>query len=50
MSTLLRLVTTLAVLAGIVYGGMWALALFVQPTPHEVSVSVPPSKLGGKTP
>lgn len=50
MSTLLRLVTTLAVLAGLVYGAMWALATFVEPRPQEARMQLPPSKLAGKTP
>lgn len=48
MSTLLRLLLTLAVLAGLAFGAMWALATFVEPQPQEVRTPVPPSKLTGK--
>lgn len=48
MSTFLRLILTLAVLAGLVYGAMWALATFVEPQPQEVRAPLPPSKLTGK--
>lgn len=48
MSTLLRLVLTLAVLAGLVVGAMWALATFVEPQPQQVRLPLPPSKLTGK--
>lgn len=50
MSTLLRLVTILAVVAGLVYGAMWALATFVEPQPQQVRTPLPASKLTGKTP
>jgi hypothetical protein len=50
MSTLLRLVVTLVVLAGLVFGAMWALATFVEPRPRDVTIVVPPSKLTGKAP
>jgi hypothetical protein len=44
MPSLLRLLTVVAILCGIVYGGLYALAHFVQPKPREISVSVPPAK------
>ena len=45
MPTLFRLVTTLAVLAGIVYGVMFALVMFVEPKQAELSVKVPLEEL-----
>ena len=48
MSTFLRLVLTLAALAGLVVGAMWALAIFVEPQPQQVRTPLPPSKLSGK--
>ena len=45
MPTLFRLLIFLLLLAGIVYGAMWALALFVEPTPREITTTVPPSRL-----
>jgi hypothetical protein len=43
--TLFRFFATLAILAGLVFAAMFALANFVQPTPREMTVSIPASKL-----
>lgn len=43
--TLFRFFATIAILAGLVFAGMFALATFVKPTPREMTVSVPASKL-----
>jgi hypothetical protein len=43
--TLFRFFATLAILAGLVFAGMFALATFIQPTPREMSVAIPASKL-----
>ncbi|RUV51562.1 histidine kinase [Mesorhizobium sp. M5C.F.Ca.IN.020.29.1.1] len=48
MPTLFRFVVTLAILAGIVYGTMFALAMFVEPRKTEMSVRIPPEKLNPK--
>jgi hypothetical protein len=45
MPTLFRFVVTLTILAGIVYGAMLALAMFVEPRKAEMSVRIPPEKL-----
>lgn len=45
MPTLFRFVVTLAVLAGIVYGAMFALVMFVEPKQAELSVRIPAEKL-----
>jgi phage shock protein PspC (stress-responsive transcriptional regulator) len=44
MPSLVRLLTVIAIICGIVYGGLYALAHFVQPKPREISVTVPPDK------
>ncbi len=44
MPSLLRLLTVIAIVAAAVYGGLYALAHFVQPKPREISVSIPPDK------
>jgi hypothetical protein len=44
MPSLLRLLTVIAVIGVTVYGGLYALAHFVQPKPREMSVSIPPDK------
>jgi hypothetical protein len=41
MPSLFRFLTVLAVIAGIVYGAMYALANFVTPKPREMSVTIP---------
>jgi hypothetical protein len=43
--TLFRLVLILAVLVGVAYAGMFALATFVEPQPREMSHTLPPAKL-----
>lgn len=48
MPTLFRLLMTLAVFAGIVYGAMFALATFVHPNQGEMTVRIPPDKLNPK--
>lgn len=45
MPTLFRFVVTLLILAGIGYGVMFALVMFVEPKTAEISVRIPPSKL-----
>ncbi|MFN3687747.1 histidine kinase [Salinarimonas sp.] len=45
MPTLFRLLVIALVLGGLVYGAMWALAVFVEPTPREITTTVPPTRL-----
>lgn len=45
MPTLFRFIITIAVLAGIIYGAMFALVIFVEPKQAELSVRVPAEKL-----
>jgi hypothetical protein len=44
MPSLLRFLTVVAVLGGLIYGGIFALANFVNPKPREMTISVPPDK------
>ncbi len=44
MPSLLRFLTIVAVLVGVVFGGVYALAHFVQPKTREITVSVPPDR------
>ena len=46
--TLFRFVAILALLGGLVFGGMIALVTFVQPVPREMVETVPPSRLQPK--
>lgn len=48
MPTLFRFLAVLAVLAGLVFGGMLALVMFVQPEPREMIEVIPPSRLQPK--
>lgn len=48
MPTLFRFLVTLAVLAGIAYGAMFALVMFVEPKKAEITVRIPPEKLTPK--
>jgi hypothetical protein len=51
MPTLIRLIITLAFLAGLVYVGMFALVAFVEPTPEPVTIRIPTRDLlGGGAP
>ncbi|MEZ5871155.1 MAG: histidine kinase [Nitratireductor sp.] len=45
MPSLIRFIVFCAVLAGIVYGAMFALAIFVEPNPRELTVRIPNDKL-----
>ncbi|MEM9277397.1 MAG: histidine kinase [Pseudomonadota bacterium] len=45
MPSLLRLLFTLGVIAGLVYGSMIALTIFVEPTPREMTVKIPAKRL-----
>lgn len=48
MPTLFRFVVITAILAGIAYGTMFALVMFVEPRKGEMSVRIPPEKLNPK--
>lgn len=48
MPTLFRFLATIAILAGMVFAGMFILANFVEPTQREMSVTIPNSKLQPK--
>jgi xanthosine utilization system XapX-like protein len=43
--TLFRFLFVLAVLAGLAFGAMFALATLVEPQPREMSVTIPSSRL-----
>ena len=45
MPTLFRFLTILAVLAGMAYGAMYALAVYVEPRTGEMTVRIPPERL-----
>ncbi|MBO6813413.1 MAG: histidine kinase [Rhizobiaceae bacterium] len=45
MPSLFRLLFTLAILAGIVYGAAFALTIFVEPKQREMTVKIPAKRL-----
>lgn len=45
MPTLFRLLTILAIIAGLIYGAMYALANYVEPRKGEMMVRVPAERL-----
>jgi hypothetical protein len=44
MPSLFRFLTAVAIIVGIVYGAIFALANFVNPKPREIIVTIPPDK------
>lgn len=48
MPTLFRFLTIVAIIAGVVYGGLFALANFVKPNVAEISERVPLKKLDAR--
>jgi hypothetical protein len=44
MPSLFRFLTAVAVIVGIVYGAIYALANFVTPKPREMTVTIPPDR------
>jgi hypothetical protein len=45
MPTLIRLLVVLGLIAGLVYGGMVALVVLVEPNPREMTVRIPSERL-----
>ncbi len=45
MPTLFRLLMTLAVIAGVIYGAMLALVTYVEPKQGEMTVRIPADRL-----
>jgi hypothetical protein len=44
MPSLLRLLLVIGIIAGLIYGGIYTLAHVVEPTPREMTVTIPPDK------
>ena len=44
MPSLFRFLAFVALVAGVIYGAMFALAQFYTPTPREITVSIPPDR------
>jgi hypothetical protein len=45
MPSIIRFLVIIGILAGLVYGGMFALATFVEPTPREMTVRIPSDRV-----
>jgi len=48
MPTLFRILVVIGLIAAVIYGGMYALANFVEPRKGEMTVRIPPEKLNPK--
>ena len=46
MPSLIRFFAVVAVLAGLVYAGLWSLANLVQPQARDMSVTIPQDRIG----
>jgi hypothetical protein len=46
MPSLIRLLTVLALLAALVYAGVWSLANLLDPQPRDMTITVPLERLG----
>ena len=44
MPSLVRFLSVIAIIAAVIYAGVYALSHFVQPKPREITVSIPPEK------
>lgn len=44
MPSLFRFLGVVAIIVGVIYGGIYALANFVQPKPREMTISISPDK------
>ena len=45
LPSLIRFLVVIAILAGIGFGAMWALANLVEPNPREMTVTIPSTRL-----
>lgn len=45
MPSLFRFLTVVAVIGGVIYGGIYALANFVNPKPREMIITIAPDRL-----
>lgn len=50
MPTLFRFLAILTIIAGCVYGAMWALALLVEPQERDITIRIPSERLNPPAP
>jgi len=46
MPSLMRFLTVVAILAGLVYAGLWSLANLVEPQPRDMTVTIRQDRMG----
>jgi hypothetical protein len=46
MPSLIRFFAVVAILAGLVFAGLWSLDNRVKPQPREMTVTIPPDRIG----
>ena len=46
MPSLIRFLVFVAILGGIAYAGLWSLANMVEPQTREMTVTIPPDRIG----
>jgi hypothetical protein len=46
MPSLIRFFAVVAILAGLVFAGLWSLANLVNPQPREMTVTIPQDRIG----
>lgn len=46
MPSLIKFLVVVAILAGLGFGALWALANLVEPQPREMTVTIPADRLG----
>jgi hypothetical protein len=44
MPSLFRFLTVVAIIGGLIYGGLFAMAYLVNPKPREITITIPPEK------
>jgi hypothetical protein len=44
--TLFRFLVAVGLLTALIYGGMWALVLYVKPEPRQIVTTIPSARLG----
>jgi len=45
MPSLVKFLLVIGVIAGVVYGGLWALAHMIDPKPREMTITIPQDRL-----
>lgn len=46
MPSLIRLLTVIGILSGLVFAGIWSLANLIQPETREITITIPSDRIG----